>query len=219
MLDFIYEEGFWMKEIIGAAITTAGTILVAVIAYQHKLNKAISDIAEIKKHESLSKEHGSLSKEHGSLSKEHESLSKEHEGISKELTRNHESLAKSNDGILLGIRDSKELLLGRIDDTRNVINTMNNMMFERKGQEEYQYKSLDEKQKAIIDSVNNLEKFGYELKKAVAENTQLREDIKELKAINRELQSTNQMLKVTMLKNMEDEKTRQFERDGDEAER
>lgn len=62
MYDFLFQEGFWMQELISAAITGAITLIVAGIAY----------FAQTKK------EHNNLSGEHKDLSKEHKDLSKEH---------------------------------------------------------------------------------------------------------------------------------------------
>ncbi len=162
MYEFLLQEEFWLEAIVGAVITTLGTILVAVISYNYKIRKAFEDIAEIKKHEGLSKEHESLSKE-------------------------HERLAKKYVQILDGIKDSKDNISVKIDETKLITNSIKEMVIETKTKNDLRYENLTDKQKLIIDSVKNLDYLASEIKslqddkiKLTQENDKLKERCEKL---------------------------------------
>lgn len=164
MFDFIYQEEFWMETIIAAIITGAFAVIAALITYNYQAKKAIDKLNEIGEHKDLSNEHKKLSNGHKRLSREHDTL--------KDVINEKVTLLGSN------INENKEI-------TRNV----EKMLIEDKTKSEMQYNNLTEKQKIVIDSVENIKALATELKNLQQENSSLVRENKELKELVTKLEA------------------------------
>lgn len=160
-----------METIIAAIITGAFAVIAALITYNYQAKKVIDKLNEIGEHKDLSREHKDLSSEHKDLSNEHKKLSNGHKRLSREI-------------------NEKVTLLGsNINENKEITRNVEKMLIEDKTKSEMQYNNLTEKQKIVIDSVENIKALATELKNLQQENSSLVRENKELKELVTKLEA------------------------------
>lgn len=153
-----------MEALIVALIGATGALLAAIISgiySNRKINK------ELALHDQKS------SSESQSLAKEHTMLSQEHTALSKELAAGSERIVQNLSSISGDIRIVRE------------------RQAEDRVRQEMAFKSLDEKQKHLMECASDMGKFAQEFSRIAIENEQLRME-------NRRLQQQQIQLKETI---------------------
>lgn len=166
MYDFLFQEEFWMETIIAAFITGISGIIAGVLGscllYNKKLQNILDGINTLKLHRELSQEHKELSQEH------------------KDLSREHSQIAGN-------VTEKIALLNTSVAENKEITRSVKEMLIEDKSNSEYQYASLTEKQKDIINSINKLSDFGTEMQRLQVERNGFYEENKYLKEENKAL--------------------------------
>lgn len=163
MLEFLYQEEFWMETFIAALITGICGLIGGLIGgglINNGLLKSIRDNCNtLLEHKEISNEHRV----------DREMLSKEHQQIRDDIS------------------GGKSLIIRSLDENKEINRTVEKMLVEDKAKSEFQYNNLTEKQKGIIDSVSNLQYFAKEMKILQEEKNNVLEENKNLRAENSNL--------------------------------
>lgn len=159
MYDFLFQEEFWMETIIAAFITGISGIIAGVLGSCLLYNKKLQNILDGINTLKLHKE----------LSQEHKDLSREHSQIAGNVT------------------EKISLLNTSVAENKEITRSVKEMLIEDKSNSEYQYASLTEKQKDIINSINKLSDFGTEMQRLQVERNGFYEENKYLKEENKTL--------------------------------
>jgi hypothetical protein len=129
----------------GVCSLLGGLIAGGIITFR-KLEKIYEKVEEIAEHKDLNRNHMDVLKGQEKLSIDHSGLSKDHQKI-----------------------------LDKIDVVKDTASGIKGLLDTSKETNELRYKNLDDKQKAIIDSLKELEALADELKMVVTENSHLKE--------------------------------------------
>lgn len=91
MYSFMYSEVWWMETIVGAVITTLGTIIVGYITYKGVLKEKLRDLEEKLKTQDVKNDiaQKESSSEHTSLSLEHKELQDSIQSVREKLIKIH----------------------------------------------------------------------------------------------------------------------------------
>lgn len=167
MYDFLFQEGVWLEIFISSGITALATTVTGLIAYNLTLRKAVADIAEIKKsvghlNEELVNGTNDLKHEHTDLKYDYSDLKYDHSDSKYDHTR----------------------IIEKVDETKKVVFAMRDSIIESKATDASRYENLTDKQKAISDSLNNLNSMMDEMKRSATENHNLTEKNNMLSAQN-----------------------------------
>lgn len=170
MYDFLFQEEFWMETIIAAFITGISGIIAGVLGscllYNKKLQNILDGINTLKLHRELSQEHKDLSREHSQIAG----------NVTEKISMLNTSVTEKISMLNMSVAENKKI-------TRSV----KEMLIEDKSNSEYQYASLTEKQKDIINSINKLSDFGSEMQRLQVERNSFYEENKYLKEENKTL--------------------------------
>lgn len=176
MYEFIIQEDFWMDvavivALIGLGGTIGGTVIGGVITRSSRLEKIKDGVQGlITGQEGIASRHNTLTLDHQKILGAQDNM-KEH--------------------ILKGQMDMRLSL----NETKSAVNSINNMLIEKKVNDENIYKNMDEKQKIMVDSMKNLTQFMDEMKKMSEENHELKETLKMVSFQYQTLEVENKMLK------------------------
>lgn len=171
MYDFLFQEGFWMKEIISAIINMIGVVVAAWLACHYAVKKGLDNIVEIKE---IQKEEKEKQGKEGIV-----------QAVEREKERSeHSNLSKEHNQILDQLEESKKISL-----------SVKEAVLETKHKDEERYGSLTDKQKDIVNSVNHLQQIAGEIKYLQESNTKLIAENQILISKNKELVSENQTLR------------------------
>lgn len=164
-------ETITMKDLI-LALASASAAVIGVVLVEILFGRRTYGLLE-KHDEKCSDYKDNLSKEHNDLSKEHNSLSKEH----MELVNN------------------QRLIYDRQNETANKIFEINNMLHEDKVDQKYLRENMNEHQKSMKESFDNINAIFTDWKNQIIIIERLQEElrnkdmeIERLKGENRELQ-------------------------------
>lgn len=174
MYDFLFQEGFWMKEIISAIINMIGVVVAAWLACHYAVKKGLDNIVEIKE---VQKEEKEKQGKEGIV-----------QAVEREKQRSeHSNLSKEHNQILNQLEESKKISL-----------SVKEVVLETKHKDEERYGNLTDKQKDIVNSINHLQQIAEEMKYLQESNTKLLVKNHMLESKNQELASENQTLRSRM---------------------